>query len=60
MPLKEVLKIHRNTLLNIIYAPITLFNYYFHCEVVIISVDEEKIKRFYKEHKLIKPTYVFN
>lgn len=59
IPLKEVFKVYRSILLNIIYAPVTLYNYYYRPEEAIISVDETEIKRFYKEHRLIGPTYVF-
>ncbi len=59
VPLKEVFKVYRSILLNIIYAPVTLYNYYYRPEEAIISVDETKIKRFYMDHRFIKPTYVF-
>lgn len=58
--LREILKIYRSMMLNILYTPITLFNYYHNYEIAIISVDETKIKRFYMEHKSMKPVYVFN
>lgn len=47
--IRDVLMIHRNMFMNIILAPITLYNYLFHYELERISVDQREIKIFCEE-----------
>lgn len=45
----DVLKVHKNFFMNIIFAPETLYNYFFHYVFKSITVDEIKIKNFCEE-----------
>ncbi|MCI9092965.1 MAG: hypothetical protein HFF36_04130 [Coprobacillus sp.] len=47
--IREVLMIHKNMFMNIILAPITLYNYLFHYELERICVDQREIKTFCEE-----------